>query len=54
MEAPVVSFGAADGVGRDQVTIRLPAELAGAGETDLVATVNGESTNVVRIYCGGM
>jgi uncharacterized protein (TIGR03437 family) len=49
---PVVSFGAADTVGRDQVTIQLPAELRGAGETDLVMTVNGALSNVVRIHCG--
>jgi uncharacterized protein (TIGR03437 family) len=51
---PVVSFGAADDVGRDQVTIQLPAELRGAGETDLVMTVNGVLSNVVRIHCGGL
>ncbi|MGD0771936.1 MAG: hypothetical protein ABSC05_03850 [Candidatus Solibacter sp.] len=50
----VVSFGAADDVGRDQVTIQLPAELRGAGETDLVMTVNGVMSNVARIHCGGM
>ena len=51
---PVVSFGAADDVGRDQVTIQLPAELRGAGETDLVMTVNGVLSNVVRIHCGAL
>ena len=51
---PVVSFGAADTVGRDQVTIQLPAELRGAGETDLVMTLNGVLSNVVRIHCGGL
>lgn len=54
MAVKVVSFGAADDVGRDQVTIRLPAELRAAGETDLVMTVNGVLSNVVRINCGGL
>lgn len=49
---PVLSFGPADHVGRDQVTIQLPVELRGAGETDLVMTVNGVLSNVVRIHCG--
>ncbi len=47
----VLSTGAVDDVGRDQVTIQLPAELRGAGETDLVMTVNGALSNVVRIHC---
>jgi uncharacterized protein (TIGR03437 family) len=51
---PVLSFGPADDVGRDQVTIQLPAELRGAGETDLVMTVNGVLSNVVRIHCGAL
>ena len=54
MAVKVVSFGAADDMGRDQVTIRLSAELRGVGETDLVMTVNGVLSNVARIYCGGM
>ena len=53
---PVLSFGAADtkDVGRDQVTIQLPLELRGAGETDLVMTVNSVLSNVVRIHCGAL
>ena len=53
---PVLSFGAADAddVGRDQVTIQLPLELRGAGETDLVMTVNSVLSNVVRIHCGAL
>jgi len=51
---PVLSFGAADTVGRDQVTIQLPVELKGAGETDLVMTVDGVLSNVVRIHCGAL
>ena len=51
---PVLSFGAADkdDVGRDQVTIQLPLELRGAGETDLMMTVGSVLSNVVRINCG--
>jgi len=49
---PVVSFGAADDVGRDQVTIQLPPELPAAGETDLEMTVSGVLSNVARIHCG--
>jgi uncharacterized protein (TIGR03437 family) len=51
---PVVSFGPVDDLGRDQVTIQLPAELRGAGETDLTMTVNSVLSNVVRIHCGGL
>ena len=56
MAVPVLSFGAADkdDVGRDQVTIQLPLDLRGAGETDLVMTVNSVLSNVVRIHCGGL
>ncbi len=46
---PVLSWGAADDMGRDQVTIRLPEEVRDAGETDLAMTVNGVLSNVVRI-----
>jgi uncharacterized protein (TIGR03437 family) len=51
---PVMSFGPADDVGRDQVTIQLPVELRGAGETDLTMTVNGALSNVARIHCGAL
>jgi uncharacterized protein (TIGR03437 family) len=53
---PVLSFGAADAyeVGRDQVTIQLPLELRGTGETDLMMTVNSVLSNVVRINCGAL
>ena len=49
---PVVSFGPTPGIGRDQLTIQLPGELRGHGETDLVMTVDGALSNVVRINCG--
>ena len=51
---PVLSYGAADDLGRDQLTIRLPDELRGAGETDLMLTLNGKLSNVVRIHCGAL
>ena len=54
MAVPVVSFGAADDLGRDQVTIQLPPDLQGAGETNLEMTVNGVLSNVVRIHCGAL
>lgn len=50
----VLSFGPADDVGRDQVTIQLPVELRGAGETNLMMTVNGALSNVARIHCGAL
>ncbi len=49
---PVLGFGPADDLGRDQVTIQLPLDLRGAGETDVSMTVNGALSNVVRIWCG--
>jgi uncharacterized protein (TIGR03437 family) len=52
MAVPVESFGPLPDMGRDQVTIRLPGELKGKGEMDLVMTVNGMPSNVVRIRCG--
>jgi uncharacterized protein (TIGR03437 family) len=48
----VLSFGAADDVGRDQVTVELPAALSKLGEADVAMTVNGRLSNVVRIRCG--
>ena len=49
---PVLSYGAADDAGLDQVTVKLPARLRGAGETDLFMTVEGVLSNVARINCG--
>jgi cytochrome c peroxidase len=49
----VLSFGAGDDVGRDQVTIKLPAQLRDAGETDMMMTVDGLLSNVVRIDISG-
>ena len=49
---PVVSFRPLPGNGRDELTIQLPGELRGRGETDLVMTVDGVVSNVVQINCG--
>jgi len=49
---PVVSFGPTPAPGRDQLTIQLPHSLRGRGETDLVMSVDGALSNVVRINCG--
>ncbi len=51
--APVLAVGRSTEPGNDYLTIRLPDELAGAGETDLYFTMNGQLSNVVRINCGG-
>jgi uncharacterized protein (TIGR03437 family) len=52
VSVPVISIGPLPGIGRDQLTIQLPDSLRGRGETDLVMTVNGALSNVVRINCG--
>jgi len=55
VSVPVVSFGPMPGVDtRDQLTIKLPDELIGYGETDLWLKVNGVLSNVVRINFGSM
>ena len=51
VDVPVLSFGALPGMGRDQVTVRLPDELRGRGEVDVVLTVDGAISNVVRMKC---
>jgi len=50
LEAPVLGF-AAQGqfAGLDQVNVRLPRELAGRGEADVVLTAHGNSANVVKV-----
>jgi len=50
---PLVSFGAMRDPGMDQVTVEIPAALAGLGETDVVCRVNGRIANAVRIRIGG-
>ncbi|PYT32965.1 MAG: hypothetical protein DMG57_00035 [Acidobacteria bacterium] len=52
LTAPVVSFGQNTAPGTDQLTIRLPSALTGAGETDLYFTLNGDLSNVVRLDFG--
>jgi uncharacterized protein (TIGR03437 family) len=52
IRVPVLSTGRSTEPGNDQLAIRLPDALRGAGETDLYFTVNGELSNVVRINCG--
>ncbi len=51
-ELPVVSWEASSFPGSDQVTVHVPASLAGAGETDVYCLVNGEISNVVRVNFG--
>ena len=50
VEAPVLG-AAAQGqfVGLDQVNVRLPRQLAGHGEVDLVLTVDGKAANMVKV-----
>ena len=49
---PVLAAGRSTEPGSDYLTIRLPDELAGIGETDLYFTLNGQLSNVVRINLG--
>ena len=49
---PVVSFGPTQGAGEDQVTVEIPAKLAGLGEADLLARINGRISNAVRLNIG--
>lgn len=51
---PVLSFGPAAEPGSDQVTIRIPPDLRGLGETDLLCSVHGHLSNVVRIRIGSL
>jgi uncharacterized protein (TIGR03437 family) len=50
---PVVSYGSSGDPGVDQVTVEIPASLAGLGEADLLCRINGRIANVVRIRIGG-
>jgi len=51
----VVTFGVSDEAGgRDYVNIRLPRQMPIAGETDLMMTVNGMLSNIVRINIAGV
>ena len=54
IDAQVVYAGAqGDYVGLDQLNVRIPRELAGRGEVDLVLNVGGLSANPVRIRMTG-
>jgi uncharacterized protein (TIGR03437 family) len=48
-KAKVLSIRAAAEPGTDEVTIELPADVAGQGETDVVCRVRGRIANVVRM-----
>jgi uncharacterized protein (TIGR03437 family) len=52
VSVPAASMGATARPGEDQLTIRIPDSLRGAGDTDLYFTVNGELSNVVRMNFG--
>jgi cytochrome c peroxidase len=53
VSVPIISYGPEPGMpGRDWLTVNLPADLIGYGETDLFLRVNGALSNVVRIDCG--
>jgi hypothetical protein len=49
VKARIVSYGAAGPAGIDQLTIEVPASVAGAGETDVICRVRGRIANVVRM-----
>ena len=50
MDAETIYAGAqGDFTGLDQVNLRLPRSLAGRGEVDVVANVDGVPANVVRV-----
>jgi uncharacterized protein (TIGR03437 family) len=50
VDAEALYAGAQGGfVGLDQVNARLPRSLSGRGEVDVVLTVDGKTTNIVRI-----
>ncbi len=50
--APVVSYGPIAGIGRDQITVRMPDTLRGRGEVDIMMWVADTYSNVARIDCG--
>jgi uncharacterized protein (TIGR03437 family) len=50
--AKVLSMGASNEPGNDDVTIELPPAMRGLGETDVICSVNGRMANVVRIRIG--
>ncbi len=54
VDAEVVFAGAQGGfVGLDQVNLKLPRNLKGRGEVDVVLTVEGQPANVLRVMIAG-
>jgi uncharacterized protein (TIGR03437 family) len=49
IEAPVLAAGPQVLAGLDQLNVRLPRNLSGRGEVDVVLTVDGKAANTVRI-----
>jgi uncharacterized protein (TIGR03437 family) len=49
---PVVAFGPSSVAGVDQLTLRIPSSLRDAGEADLLCSIYGRLSNVVRINLG--
>ncbi|MDR3700632.1 MAG: di-heme enzyme [Candidatus Sulfopaludibacter sp.] len=52
IRVPVLAFGPAGDAGVDRLTVRLPSRLRGRGEVDLVCSIRGRLSNVVRINLG--
>jgi uncharacterized protein (TIGR03437 family) len=49
---PVLAFGPFGDTGVDRMTVRIPARLRGMGEVDLLCSIRGRLSNVVRINLG--
>jgi uncharacterized protein (TIGR03437 family) len=50
VDAPVLGFAAqSQYAGLDQVNVRVPRELKGRGEVDLVLKADGKAANTVRV-----
>ena len=54
IRVPVISFGPTGDAGMDQLTVRIPSSLRGAGEADLICSIQGRVSNVVRINIGSV
>ncbi len=52
IRVPVLAFGPAGDAGVDQMTVRIPSRLRGRGEVDLICSIRGRLSNVVRINLG--
>jgi uncharacterized protein (TIGR03437 family) len=53
VRVPVIGYGPDTDPGMDFLTIEIPEELRGMGETDLMSHVGGRPSNAVRIYLAG-